>query len=771
MSYEEYNSLLPGQFPRPKKDRQNEDTLPREKGFADIIEYHSQGLAGPNKEIYETKKFILEDEKGKKKKAATYEDYAIVLRRTWMKYKNTSLLVRVELEIQSNSLCVALRNIMKSVYEKTDLDNFPMKLQSPFSELFFYRKEIQSLSESEDNDPDVRRDAKVLHDFIQSNGLLSSIIQDHEKYSQHDQVVNDILWTIFPPNSLLLLTIGLIQECWICRNVTIKYVPELGEFWVITGLRVDFDGVSPGLTRQTFTLPYSGMQVCKISELPLIPLRRAENLEAVKEMMIQRSQKLAKILGKDLSSFRSQSYQGNAWDQNYNDYTPASGKYTHKEQVDERIIVDFKEYLSDKSSVTLENIRRGPHKIKPRKKARGFVSEKDNKRKRRAFWSHSDDEGEFNDDVDPEHDRDLLDFRPAAERSNNESATPEMDTLSGISKAVSDIYCIPEIDFELLFPALVPAFCLQSKKWRWVLSDKLNDLNWNYAAFESLRLNPRTKLLIEALVKGHKARSIDFEDVVPGKGQGLIFLLHGKPGLGKTLTAESVADYLERPLYSISGGELSTRVTQLEERLNLIFKLTKRWNAVTLLDEADVLLGKRNSAEVDRNAIVAVFLRKIEYFQGVLFLTTNRKDDFDDAFKSRIHVTITYPDLSADSQSEIWKALVKKNSISVHESWTDDIYSILGKLQLNGRTIKNILRTAVAYAHADKKDVEPQHVLAMVVTELAADDSASTPLSAQEDEARKNVQEALESLEELVEQQKKPNETDMEMKRSGRSML
>lgn len=71
------------------------------------------------------------------------------------------------------------------------------------------------------------------------------------------------------------------------------------------------------------------------------------------------------------------------------------------------------------------------------------------------------------------------------------------------------------------------------------------------------------------------------------------------------VTLESVADYLERPLYSISGGELSTEVTQLEERLNLIFRLTKRWNAVTLLDEADVLLGKRNSAEMDRNAIVA----------------------------------------------------------------------------------------------------------------------------------------------------------------------
>ena len=65
-----------------------------------------------------------------------------------------------------------------------------------------------------------------------------------------------------------------------------------------------------------------------------------------------------------------------------------------------------------------------------------------------------------------------------------------------------------------------------------------------------------------------------------------------------------MADYLRQPLYSISGGELSTDVTEVENRLNEIFKLTKRWDAVTLLDEADVLLCKRNSADMDRNAIV-----------------------------------------------------------------------------------------------------------------------------------------------------------------------
>ncbi|OTB02077.1 hypothetical protein M426DRAFT_265179 [Hypoxylon sp. CI-4A] len=105
-----------------------------------------------------------------------------------------------------------------------------------------------------------------------------------------------------------------------------------------------------------------------------------------------------------------------------------------------------------------------------------------------------------------------------------------------------------------------------------------------------------------------------------------------------------------------------------------------------VLDEADVLLCKRNSAEIDRNAIVAVSLRMIEYFQGVLSLTTKRKSDFDEAFKSRIHVTIPYPDLTENARSGIWKQLLDRNEkISKDLSWNDDIFEALGKLDMNVR--------------------------------------------------------------------------------------
>jgi SpoVK/Ycf46/Vps4 family AAA+-type ATPase len=85
----------------------------------------------------------------------------------------------------------------------------------------------------------------------------------------------------------------------------------------------------------------------------------------------------------------------------------------------------------------------------------------------------------------------------------------------------------------------------------------------------------------------------------------LIFLLYGPPGLGKTLTAESVAEVAKRPLYHISAGELSTDVRSLETELRKIFQMGARWNAVVLLDEADVLMSKRTARDLRRNSVVA----------------------------------------------------------------------------------------------------------------------------------------------------------------------
>ncbi|CAG9981746.1 unnamed protein product [Clonostachys byssicola] len=719
---EVYESSLPKLFPK-GTPANNESTAARRsgKGFADIIEYHTQGLAGRDVQIIPTERFLPNKKKDTKKSTQKYEEYAVVLRRTWVLRGQVSIPVRIELEIQSESLCRELQKIAVSHYENTDLESVPIKMRAPFEELFFYRNEIQALTEKEDIDLQLRNDVKVLNDFIKNNGLLTSIIDDHAKYNKLGQVVSDILWTIFPPNSLVVVSVGIIRECWILRNVSIVQTQVPGVYdWSIAGLRLDFDGILPGMSSQTFTTPMLGLQVCKISDLPVVPIEYCNDWSTLRPMLEMRAAKLRRVLGEDLSSFLPQMYTGPSL--SISEYNKGIKPTQIAKQIDERVIVDYKMYVQRNEDSTTELIKLGDNqKVQAagaRGKARGIISISDERcadptcKTCMKNMSHGDEVYEA---------ASFAPVRPTADPDTitNGDKLDDINNLANLAQLVINRFKISLEDFSLLFPALVPAFGLKSKEWLWLCSDSLQDVNWSLTAFDSLQLESRTKDLIECLVKGHMSKlATAFDDVIPGKGQGLVFLLHGAPGLGKTLTAESVADYLKKPLYSISGGELSTDVTKVEQRLNEIFSLTKRWDAVTLLDEADVLLCKRNSADMDRNAIVGVFLRMMEYFQGVLFLTTNRKEDFDDAFKSRIHVTITYPELSDTAQAAIWKRFTANLQVSKDESWTDEVYGTLGKLALNGRTIKNMLRTAVAYAIGDRKPLSISHVLAIVETEL-----------------------------------------------------
>lgn len=164
--------------------------------------------------------------------------------------------------------------------------------------------------------------------------------------------------------------------------------------------------------------------------------------------------------------------------------------------------------------------------------------------------------------------------------------------------------------------------------------DRCSNIQWGNEAFPSLVLSQPKKDLIYSLVKQHNAKAKIFDDVVQGKGKGLIGLLSGRPGCGKTLTAEAVSEITRQPLYTVSAGELGTLPRELDEKLTMILELSHTWNAILLLDEADVFLQARDNLDVNRNALVSIFLRQLEYYQGILILTTNRIGSCDPAFES-----------------------------------------------------------------------------------------------------------------------------------------
>ena len=153
---------------------------------------------------------------------------------------------------------------------------------------------------------------------------------------------------------------------------------------------------------------------------------------------------------------------------------------------------------------------------------------------------------------------------------------------------------------------------------------------------------------------------------------------------------------MQCPLFTVSSGDLGTDSNALQKRLNEIMDMASTWKAVLLIDEADVFLERRTSHDLQRNSLVSIFLRELEYYTGIMFLTTNRVSTFDDAFESRIHVPLRYTRLTMKSRRAIWQNFCNRvpGGTDIDGKGLDQ----LAQHELNGRQIKNIVKTAESLA-------------------------------------------------------------------------
>ncbi|KAL3299600.1 P-loop containing nucleoside triphosphate hydrolase protein [Colletotrichum asianum] len=256
---------------------------------------------------------------------------------------------------------------------------------------------------------------------------------------------------------------------------------------------------------------------------------------------------------------------------------------------------------------------------------------------------------------------------------------------------------------QMLARSRTRGYSLKLKKWLDFFVETVDEITWNTNAFDKLVLPEDQKELILAFSESQLEGS-SFDDVISGKGKGIICLLSGPPGVGKTLTAEAVAENLKVPLHTLSSGDLGSQPWEVENGLSRILELVARWNAILLLDECDVFLEARSTHDLERNKVVSIFLRTLEYYEGILFMTTNRVDNIDLAFQSRIHVSLEYPDLTVDSRRQIWRNFLE--GATLKSEVTDEDLDDFATLSLNGRQIKNILKTSQLLAARKKSTLK-----------------------------------------------------------------
>lgn len=283
-------------------------------------------------------------------------------------------------------------------------------------------------------------------------------------------------------------------------------------------------------------------------------------------------------------------------------------------------------------------------------------------------------------------------------RAINEETLVKRIFISEIINAYWEERC-PGSFTALPYHPIIYFFNLETHSYQWAHVSNVKPYVYKPELREKLILPEDHKTLIDILTS-----DLDMlADIVAGKGGGTCILASGGPGLGKTLTAEVYSEVVGRPLYRIHSGQLGIESSAVEKNLKTILMRAQRWNAVTLLDEADVFIRQRGD-DLDHNAVVAAFLRNLEYFDGLLFMTTNRENDVDDAIVSRCiaHIRYTAPD--APTRKKLWEVLGENYKADL----SDDLISQLTDKfpSVGGRDIKELLKLTLKFAKGRQLPVD-----------------------------------------------------------------
>jgi len=246
-----------------------------------------------------------------------------------------------------------------------------------------------------------------------------------------------------------------------------------------------------------------------------------------------------------------------------------------------------------------------------------------------------------------------------------------------------------ETDLVFISP-LIDGYALKNKLWLSFFVEDIKPMVWNDQAFDHLVYDEQQKDLVLAFVENHNNTTPIPGDVIKGKGEGLIVLLSGPPGTGKTLTAEAVADRTHRPLLYLQAEDLGVNALMLGMNVKRIFQMATEWNAVILLDEADVFMAERHPHDIARNELVSIFLRELEYYRGIIFLTTNLYQTIDSAFRSRVSLHLLFKPLGLEARESVWRKFLERlpKPAANGTDHEDELALATSKPEVNGVTDK-----------------------------------------------------------------------------------
>ncbi|TLS20219.1 uncharacterized protein PpBr36_11501 [Pyricularia pennisetigena] len=493
-----------------------------------------------------------------------------------------------------------LRRLLGEVFEGYNGITTALKelvFSAPFHPFYFrWRQFSQALQREQAAQSEVLPHAKLLFGLVEKE--LEGTRATVEDLVRNKVITFDLLWALFEPGSTVVSEMETQDRFFhVYRGV---YSSKDGELrFVIHARFVDWDGVEFGFRRQELQLrPFSGTHA--ITQLGFYPCSFHPRLEEARTRAIQRGLRFYHLAG-----LHYRSYDGPVIDER------------RERTIQGRVIIDaatfFQTHLDrDVELGSLADLATLAIDVQDVDTHKGYACYP----VPNSFPNRGRDRGP------PSAPPLRADIKPLVWEAEDELSDEDLEdgkwfpsillivgTLTEWKKKKKEPVSLTEYQL-MLCNTRLHVFSLTLKRWVVTLDiDAVQPIAWNDSAFPNLILPGSHKDLVLSFVESHASKRVEFDDVIEGKGLGLIMLLAGSPGTGKTLTAEAVADKLRRPLYVLGAGELGDSGHHVEKKLKSILELIEKWNAVLLLDECDVFLQARTTQAVSHNNVVAVFLR------------------------------------------------------------------------------------------------------------------------------------------------------------------
>ncbi|KAI1411098.1 P-loop containing nucleoside triphosphate hydrolase protein [Hypoxylon sp. FL1857] len=609
-------------------------------------------------------------------------------------FKTTSISI-FAVKIHSLHLQQAIRGLVK-YYPSQSLKGDVITVQKPYSMLLHYYHDLKKLRDmhskkgNEDpTDEEIAHDLTVLIDWLEPHYI--NTIQQEEERHKRGVVTSESLWFLYKPGCNVYSQIGGNWRAFIVRgsNMVASLRPAMrpdlrmtnsSSMTSIIAWYLAHDGKRFVRRNKRFMLsPFDGER--KITSLDLVPSQYINGADKVRVLLESRGHRYYDIMR---NVPRHLGYSGGA--------ISRSGLKRHYEG---EIMVDPEAW-----------------------KTQPMESDSD---------SGSDNKSALSDEANTDSDEDADGGSNVGQSSREDAYDSVADwrRLRG-SQAKDPASAELSPHQKSLLATRLRGFALRHKSWMLFELDNTHDIvrEERDLALKNLIIPEEDRRILTAVTRKHigSKPSPLFTDFIHGKGEGLILLLHGKssihysplrlayPNLHRPTghrkdIYQCIAEYTRRPLLSLTVADIGTKEELMETRLSDWFSLATKWEAVLLIDEADVFLEKRGLSDLARNSLVSVFLRTMEYYNGMLFLTTNRVGHLDDSFLSRIQVAITYKKLDIESQKKIWLRFFDKindENQGLTVSWEAQHYiaseEAVKSMDMNGREIRNALQTAAALA-------------------------------------------------------------------------